>query len=323
MLLPSYKRWRLLMAKKIALLGEIKYLEEWQQLLKNRLPDYEVCVWPEVGDETQVDILMTWKYPPGIIRRFCNIKLIISLGAGVDYLVGDADIAAAVPIVRLVAAGLSVQMAEYVTLAVLLFQRRFLDYLACKESRQWQYLPAPSADRFTVGMMGMGVLGSYVAEKLKLFSFPLRAWSRTPKEIEGIESFSGNDRLATFLSQCRVLVCLLPLTSETTGILQASLFSALPKGAFLINVARGQHLVEQDLIAALESGQIGGACLDVFQQEPLAPESLLWSHSQVIVTPHISAVTMPSEVIEQVVGAVHCLESGTALQNLVQLDRGY
>jgi glyoxylate/hydroxypyruvate reductase A len=311
------------MVKKIALVGEIKYLEEWLQLLKSQLPDYEIYVWPNVGDETQIDVLMTWKHPPGVLRRFCNTKLIISLGAGVDYLVGDPDISAAVPIVRLVATGLSVQMAEYVTLAVLLFQRRFLDYLDLQKSHQWQCLPVPSADRFTVGIMGMGVLGSYVAEKLRAFSFSIRAWSRTPKDIEGIESFYGNAQLATFLSQCRVLVCLLPLTNETAGILQASLFAALPQGAFLINVARGKHLVEKDLIQALESGQIAGACLDVFQQEPLSTASPLWSHPRVIVTPHISAVTMPGDVIEQVVDSIHRLESGTPLKNIVQPDRGY
>lgn len=309
--------------KKIALLGEIKYRSEWLQLLADRLPGYEVCVWPDIGDATQIDILLTWQHPPGVLQQFNNVQLIISLGAGVDRLVSDPDISPQIPIVRLVAAGLSVQMAEYVCLAVLLFQRRFLDYAALQASSHWQYLPAPSADRFTVGIMGMGILGSAVAEKLKGFSFPLCAWSRTPKIIDGIDCFHGPGQLASFLSRCRVLVCLLPLTPATQGILAARLFAALPQGAFLINVARGQHLVEQDLITALDSGQIAGACLDVFPHEPLSAASPLWSHPRAIVTPHISAVTVPGDVIEQVVDAVQRLAAGRPLNNLVHLDRGY
>lgn len=309
--------------KKIALLGEIEYLDDWLSLLGKQLPDYEIYVWPNVSNKDQVDVLLTWNHPKGILGYFSNAKLIISLGAGVDHLLDDPDIPSGVPIVRLVASGLSIQMAEYVSLAVLLFQRRFLDYMDLQRSRQWKYLPSPSAEKFTVGIMGVGVLGSCVAERLKVFSFPIRTWSRTPRSIEGIECFYGEDQFTNFLSECSVLVCLLPLTKETEGILNQELFSALPRGAFLINSARGKHLVEADLIRALDSGQLEAACLDVFKNEPLPTDNPLWSHPRVIATPHISAVTIPDDVIDQVVNSIRRLESNLPLDNLVNRNIGY
>jgi glyoxylate/hydroxypyruvate reductase len=309
--------------KKLAIVTDAEYVENWVALLKNRLYGYEIYGWPDIGEESEIDVLLTWNHPPGTLRRFSNLKLIISLGAGVDHIVSDPDISLEVPIVRLITPSLTSQMAEYVCLSVLLFQRRFLDYLALKKSCHWKELPASHAADFTVGVMGLGVLGSYAAEKLTCFSFPIRGWSRTEKSIEGVECFNGRDQFDLFLSKSNILVCLLPLTNETKGILNKTTFSVLPKGSFVINVGRGKHLVEEDLIESLDSGQIAGACLDVFQNEPLSANSPLWRHPNIVITPHISAISMAEDVVKNVVNSVDQLELGAALNNVVSVDRGY
>ncbi|MGK7897933.1 MAG: NAD(P)-dependent oxidoreductase [Xenococcus sp. (in: cyanobacteria)] len=214
-------------------------------------------------------------------------------------------------------------MAEYITLAILFFERRLLDYQELQKAQQWKYLPAHHAKSFTVGIMGLGRLGSTIANKLRDSGFSIRAWSRSPKEITGIACFYGQKELKLFLSKCRVLVCLLPLTSETENILNLNLFSALPQESYLVNVGRGEHLVEKDLLSALDSGKIAGAFLDCFSTEPLPKDHPFWFHPRIIVTPHAAAPGIPGDVANQIVNIIHDFQDGSPLENLVDLAQGY
>ncbi len=215
------------------------------------------------------------------------------------------------------------QMVEYVTLAVLLFQQRFIEYQALQRSQRWEYLPAVDASSFTVGILGLGVFGSRVAKNLAAMRFPVRGWSRTPKAISGVECFHEREQFEHFLSQCQVIICLLPITPQTEGILCHETFSALPTGAYLINVGRGKHLVEADLLSALDSGRIAGACLDVFDTEPLPIDHPFWSHPRIIITPHIAAPGQPDDIVTVILDTINCSRSGKPLEYAIDRNRGY
>lgn len=307
----------------LLLLGKIKLIETWIALLGEKLPDLELRIWPDVRDTAEIDIVLAGFDLPDTLPQFFQLKLVISIGAGVDHILKKTSWIGDAVVIRLVAESLTAQMVEYVSLGVLSFQRRLRDYLALQKTQQWQYLPAPDAAAFTVGILGLGVLGATVAHQLKLFGFRIRGWSRTPKSLDGIECFHGTAQFHQFLSECRVLVCLLPLTASTENILNLETFSALPQAAYLINVARGQHLVENDLITALNSGQISGALLDVFRTEPLPQTHSFWLDERIVITPHIAAVTLPPEVIYQVINAVEAVQTGKPLKNIVDINRGY
>ena len=214
-------------------------------------------------------------------------------------------------------------MVEYVTLAILSFKRKISEYQALQRLHQWQLLPTVHREQFIVGILGLGALGSIVAQKLAELGLTTRGWSRHPKAIKGVDCFYGNDQFKLFLNQCRAIVCLLPLTSETQGILSSETFAALPRGAYLINVGRGQHLVEDDLLSALESGQIAGAYLDVFETEPLASNHPFWSHPRITITPHIACVSQPERLAEYILETIRRAQSGQPLEYLVDRNQGY
>ncbi len=308
------------------LLANIDLEELFAQLmaeLKKRKPNLDLRIWPECGKPEEIEIVLAWCPPLGVMQRFPNLKLIISLGTGVEGILVDPDLPDGIPIVRLISENQTLEMVEYVTFAVLLFQRRFIEYQALQRSRRWEYLPAQDARSFTIGILGMGNLGSTVAKKLAAMRFPVRGWSRTPKAIPGVECFHGHEQFKLFLSKCRLIVCLLPLTPETQGILCHETFSALPTGAYLINVGRGKHLVEADLLSALDSGQIAWACLDVFHQEPLPKDDPFWSHPRIIVTPHIAAIGPAEEFAVSILDAINCSREGRPLKNAIDRNRGY
>ena len=216
---------------------------------------------------------------------------LISLGAGVEQILRDPNIPLEIPIIRLVEPCVASRMSEYVLLSVLRFHRQAFEYQELQKSQHWKPLPLPLINSCTVGILGLGALGLTTAQRLKSIGFPVRCWSRTNKDIKEIECFHGADQLKRCLSTCQVLVCLLPLTSKTRGILNSETFLAMPKGSYLINVARGQHLVEQDLLDALDSGQLSGACLDVFSSEPLPQDHPFWLHPNITITPHVATQT--------------------------------
>jgi glyoxylate/hydroxypyruvate reductase A len=215
-------------------------------------------------------------------------------------------------------------MSEYVAMNVLRHHRRMPDYAALQAEGRWQpLLPAPDTASRRVGLMGFGVLGQDAAEKLGPFGFPLRAWTRSRRDLPGIENFHGAAGLPPFLSGCDILVCLLPLTAETRGILNAERLAALPAGAALINAARGGHVVSADLLAALDAGQLSGATLDVTDPEPLPPDHPLWRHPQVTITPHVASLTLPRTAAAIMAETIRRLRAGRPVEGLVNLDRGY
>lgn len=307
----------------LLLLGEFETSEVWISALKNVMPALEIRVYPNVGNLEEIEAVLVWMHPLGVLQQFPNLKVIISTGAGVDHIFRDPHLPKSIPIVRLVDESLTVQMSEYILLSVLRFHRQAIAYQIQQNQQQWQGLPPRNAASCRVGILGLGVLGLDVANKLKNVGFSVRGWSRTPKQIEQIDCFFGTPQLNHFLSECSILVCLLPLTPETENILNQKTFAALPYGAYLINVARGRHLVEDDLLAALASGQLSGACLDVFQTEPLPQNHPFWTHPQITITPHIAAKTIPACVAPQISEAIQNSQQKLPLKNTVDVARGY
>ncbi len=261
---------------------------------------------------------------PGFMKTLPNLKAIFSLGAGVDGFLRDPDLPRQVPLVRFVDPTLMHEMAQYVVMQVLMIHRgqRFFD--AAQRDSAWRQRMLLRASRDTsIGMLGLGDIGSTIAASLLPFDFQLSGWSRSRKHIAGIKSFAGEEELPQFLAQCDYCICVLPLTDDTRGILSAKLFAQLPEGAWVINVARGGHMVEADLIAALDSGHLAGAVLDVFQAEPLPPESPIWLHPKITATPHIAALTDVKAALAFIGDCVARCESGKKLENVVDLNRGY
>ena len=228
-----------------------------------------------------------------------------------------------IPIVRLNDAGMGIQMAEYVTHAVLRYFRRLDEYESQARAGAWLQLEARDKADFSVGVMGVGALGSHVIEALKPFGFPLRAWSRSPKSLAGVESFHGEDGLGGFLGSSRVVVCMLPLTEETVHILNRTNMMKMPQGAYIINVGRGAHISEPDLLPLIKSGQIAGATLDVFRNEPLPAQHPFWQEPRITITPHISALTLRRESVEQMVGKMRQHARGEEIADVINRTKGY
>lgn len=295
----------------------------WREALLRLEPELEFRAWPDWGDTGEAEFALIWNPPGDALERCGSLKAIFSLGAGVDHLVGAPGLPAGVPVVRLIDRSLTTGMTEFVVLSVLTHHRFMLDYAAQQKERVWRQIPQVPPWRRRVGILGFGVLGGDAADKLAHFGFDLAAWSRRPKRREGIACFHGEEQLADFLARTEILVCLLPLTPQTEGILDSERLAALPRGAVLISVARGRHVVEDDLLAALDSGQLGAASLDVFHQEPLPADHPLWRHPRVILTPHAAALTMPETAAESIVAGMRKARAGEALENVIDLEQGY
>ena len=295
----------------------------WVEHLKRQDPDLDLRVWPDDGPPERVEFILSWKHPLGAFRKYPNLKCIASLGFGVDHILRDPDLPPGVPVTRLVDAAMTRAMSEYVLAAALNHTRHFIHFIRDQARGVWQArVPLhPSAVR--VGIMGMGTLGRDAAGTLLSQGFPVAGWSRTPKQIEGVTSFAGPEGLDEFLARSDILVCLLPLTPATRNILDRRLFSRLPAGAYLINAARGDHLVEEDLIAATDSGRLSGACLDVFRTEPLPADHPFWGHPRIVVTPHIASLTYPGAVAPQIIANYHRVRAGQAPLNAIDLEKGY
>ena len=294
--------------------------EPWQAGLQAALPGAQIDIW--APGAPLADHAVVWAPPQAFIDEQTQLQALFNIGAGVDALL-QLQLPPQLKVVRLDDAGMSVQMAEYVCHAVIRHFRELDGYEADSRQGRWGYRKPRSRADFAVGVMGLGVLGERVAKALATFEFPVHGWSRTPRSIEGVVCHSGEDRLDTFLSQCRVLVNLLPLTPQTTDILNRRTLGRLQPGGYVINVARGAHLVDDDLIALLDSGHLAGATLDVFRTEPLPPEHPFWRHPAITVTPHTSARTLRDESIVQIAGKILRLERGEPVAGLVDPVRGY
>jgi glyoxylate/hydroxypyruvate reductase A len=295
----------------------------WREALTRALPGLDFRVWPRAGRLDEIGYALVWKPPPGMLRGLPRLKAILSLGAGVDHIFSDPQLPPGVSITRMVDAGLAVQMTEYALYGLLHFHRYMHRYAEQQRAGEWRQLPAVTPQARTVGVMGLGVLGADFARKAAALGFRVLGWSRSPRQLDGVEAYAGRDALEAFLARVEVLVNFLPLTPETRGILDARAFARLARGAFLINLARGEHVVESDLLAALDSGQLGGALLDVFGAEPLPAGHPFWRHPRVVITPHIAGQAIAELMVEQVVGNIQRIERGEAPLGLVQPDRGY
>ena len=308
---------------KLIIKPDLEHTRSWNDVFSEAMPEMPVRDWADPGDMADIEYAFVWAPEPGALRKFPNLKCIFSIGAGVDHLLKDPDLPDGVPIVRMVEPELTQGMSEYVTMHVLRYHREVPALEQQQRDKVWHELIAPTAPSRKVGLLGLGVLGQDAARVLRVLKFDLASWSRTPKRVAGVQSFYGADGLGPFLARTEILVCLLPLTAKTQGILNRDLLAKLPRGACLINAGRGGHQVEEDILAALDSGQLAGATLDVFLTEPLPTGSPFWTHPKVTLTPHIASVTQQVSAIEQVVANIRRIQAGKSPLNTVDRELGY
>jgi glyoxylate/hydroxypyruvate reductase A len=294
--------------------------DPWLTGLRAELPQAQLSVWQPGA--IPADYAVVWTPPQAFFDDQPALKAAFNIGAGVDALL-QLHVPASTSIVRLDDAGMSVQMAEYVCHAVIRNFREFDHYEHDTRAGRWSYRKPRSRADFAVGVLGLGVLGSRVAKALAMFDFPVHGWSQSEKRLAGIRCWNGADQLDDFVRHCKVLVCLLPLTAQTQGILNRRTLSALQPGGYVINVARGAHVVDEDLLALLNDGHLAGATLDVFRQEPLPAEHAFWRHPQITMTPHTSARTLREESIAQIAGKIKALERGEHVSGVVDANKGY
>jgi len=299
-------------------------MQDWKAALLAVDPSLEIRLFPDAGDPAEIEAAVVWTAHDMMeLRRYSNLKLIVSMGAGVDHLLRAPGPPPGIPVARLKDVLLTSAMAEWVLLNVLRFHRQDPEYRALQRRKEWLELSAPSTSERRIGILGIGELGSASARVLTSLGFPVMGWSRSAKTLAGVQTFHGADGLMAMAAKTDILICLLPLTPETRGVLNTKLLSALPRGAYVINGARGGHMVAEDMLAALDSGHIAGAALDVFEPEPLPPESPFWSHPKVFLTPHAASITIPSSVAPQVVENIHNMRASRPLINLVDFSLGY
>ncbi|KAF1020213.1 MAG: Glyoxylate/hydroxypyruvate reductase A [Paracidovorax wautersii] len=296
--------------------------EPWVEGLQAALPDATVSIWQPGAGQPPADYAVVWQPPQALLDEQPGLKALFNIGAGVDALV-KLRVPPHTRIVRLDDAGMSVQMAEYVCQAVIRHFRELDAHEATMDQGRWAHRrPRLRAD-YPVGVMGLGVLGSRVARALTAFEFAVNGWSRSPRAVDGVRGYAGEAQLDDFLRASHILVCLLPLTPETEDILNHRTLGALRPGGYLVNVARGRHLVEADLLALLDEGHLAGATLDVFREEPLPAGHPFWSHPKLVLTPHTSAMTLRDDSIAQIVGKMRALAQGRPVAGLVDLDKAY
>jgi glyoxylate/hydroxypyruvate reductase len=294
--------------------------EPWLVGLSAALPQADVSLWQPGAP--QADYAVVWAPPQQFFDEQPRLKAAFNTGAGVDALL-KLRVAAQTQIVRLDDAGMSVQMAEYVCHAVIRHFRDFDGYEADTRAGKWSFHKPRNRADFPVGVLGLGVLGERVAKALTVFDFTLHGWSQSAKQISGVRCWQGAAQLDDFLRQCKVLVCLLPLTPQTESILNHRTMGLLQPGGYVINVARGAHVVDEDLIALIDSGHLAGATLDVFRQEPLPAEHVFWKHPKITLTPHTSARTMRDESIAQIARKIIAVQHGEPVAGMVDRHKGY
>ncbi len=296
--------------------------DAWREALARELPDLDFRVHPEIGDPAEIEVALVWRPPAGLLARLPNLRLIQALSAGIDTMLEDPTLPD-VPLCRMVDESLTRTMVEYV-LAQVLFYHRDLDLYEEQQRRaEWRLVMPQTAAARTVGVMGLGEIGRAIARGLVQAGFRVRGWSRSKHAIEGVETFAGEEERDAFLAGTEFLVCVLPLTRETEGILNARLFAALPKGAVLIHVGRGRQLVEPDLMDAVDRGHVRGAVLDVFATEPLPADHPFWRRPRIRVTPHVAGYSLPSTGARVVAENIRRLREGRPLLHLVPRGRGY
>jgi glyoxylate/hydroxypyruvate reductase A len=297
--------------------------QRWCGAFQQAWPDASILAWSDDAPATDARYAIVWNPPAGIFQRERKLEAAFNLGAGVDRLMTLPGLSPSLPIVRLEDAGMSEQMAEYVVYALLHASREFGAYAAQQRQARWNPLPAVERRDWPVGIMGLGAMGARVAQAVASLGYPVTGWSRTPRDIAGVQSYSGAEGFEPFLASTRALVNLLPLTPATEGILNRKNLSLLRDDAYLINVARGQHLVEEDLLALLDEGRLCGAMLDVFHAEPLPQDHPFWRHPKIVVTPHVAAITLERDTVSQIIGKIQRLLRAEPISGVVNRATGY
>lgn len=295
----------------------------WAEDFARLLPGAETLAWREGETMPACDYAVLWNPSPSLLAQLSGVKAIFLMGAGADAVLKFGEALPKVPLVRLGDAGMAVQMAEYVAYATLRYFRRFDEYEEQARHGLWAPLPVHEKKDFTIGVMGLGKLGLRVVETMRGFGFPVRGWSRTPKDLPGVDCFAGMASLDDFLSGTRVLVSLLPLTADTNNLLDRRRLATLPKGAYLINVARGAQVAEPDLLTLIRSGHIAGATLDVFRNEPLPAPHPFWEEPRITITPHISALTVREDAVRQIIDKISAFEADQPVADIVDRQLGY
>jgi len=304
--------------------------DEFADIARRQHPELDIRVAPEIGRLEDIRYALAWQPPPGLLRALPALELIVSVGAGVDALLKDPELPQ-VPMVRFVDPDLTGRMTEFVALHVLYHHRRMTEFRELQARRVWKYLAEPAAHEVRVGLMGLGVLGAAAAKALSVFGYQLRGWSRSRKALDGVACYAGMDELDAFLAETDILAVVLPLTPETTGLLDRKLFAKLSRrgrdarlpGPVLINAGRGGLQVDADILGAVNAGVLYAATLDVFETEPLPHSNPLWSHPRVVVTPHNAAESAPTAIVRYALHQIAAHRRGEALANLVDRTRGY
>lgn len=295
---------------------------QWLTAFKKKLPEEKIEVYPNIDDYNAVTFAISWQHDQGVFLKFKNLKVIASMGAGVHHILKDDTISNNIQVTRIVDDNLTKDMADFVLLNALYSIRNYAFHTANQAQKHWQIKAYLQPSEVKVGVMGFGILGKAAAEKLLMNGFQVNAWSKSRKTHEGVTSYV-EEELTEFLTNSQILVCLIPITESTKSILNYSNLKKLPQKAHLINVARGQHLVEDDLLKLLDENHLSSACLDVFQTEPLPKDSALWRHSKVLVTPHVASMTDPESVVNQIFENYQRMQKGETLLNKVDREKAY
>lgn len=303
--------------------SQVDSASEWSDALRAADPTLAVHAWPDCGPLDEVEAALAWKAPPGFYRQFPNLRLITTLGAGVDNIVRDVTLPPGVPITRISDPEMGRMMSQYLLACVLRHFREFTTFERAREARRWTYIHPRETRECTVGMMGLGQLGALAARQFVAQGFRVLGWSRTRKSLPGVQTYAGLDELPAFLGQSEICVMLLPLTDKTADLMDAERFSQLPHGAKFVCAGRGHTVVEGALIEALRSGRVSEATLDVFRDEPLPPEHPLWAFPQVLITPHLASVAIPRTAAAQIVANLQRVRRGEPPDNAVDPARGY
>jgi glyoxylate/hydroxypyruvate reductase A len=304
----------------IAIISPGRDVSSWVKAFKKADPDIDIQVFPEIRDKESVELAILWQHPKGILKEFPNLKIICSMGAGVDHILSDSEIPLDIPITRIIDLGLTVPMTNYVVMATLNYQRQLNRYQANQKKKVWD-MSNPELET-KVGVMGVGALGNDVIEKLKILGFSVFGYGNNPKEETAYPYFHGHE-LPQFLKKVNLIICMLPLTPSTENILNLDFFRQCNKGTYIINVARGNHLVEDDLLAAINEDIISGAFLDVFRKEPLPKDHPFWDSDKITITPHIASVTNPNSAIPQIIENYKRLKNKKPLMNQINPILGY
>lgn len=304
----------------LALIIPDRKLDDLQQRLAQALPDSRIEIWPDISDASEVEFAVVWKQPPGSLAALPNLKAIQCFGAGVDAILADSTLPA-LPIARIVDPTLTQTMVRYLDSVVNHYRLRLDLFIAQQQQQLWQ----PKSPRRIqhICVLGLGELGAATASHFAASGYQVTGWSRTAKQLEGIQCFSAPAQLSSAVAQADIVICLLPLTPATESLLDAVFFSRLKAGAIFINVARGAIVDDEALLAALNTGQLQAACLDVFRQEPLPAQHPFWQHPAIMITPHVSAVTNVSTVVAQIADNYRRSQRGEVMLNLVDVNKGY